>query len=224
MSAGTPSASAVEGAANGCGSFPTSITSTPFPRAYSTNFSAANVRFSDFPEFLSDVQGVFRVRPSPFDDDNDETPYDGVTAPLQVLQQLLTEERDVWFGGGFGQQPLSLLGSKNEGNYTVTVVARADLDAPGAPNATLAVYGRTALGYAFGAAGGYVLTLWPANGQWTLVTGPSHDIPLANGTLGGAVGENIGSAGWVSLQLELEGTTIGASINGSRVASVVDGR
>ena len=172
------------------------------------------------------MQGVFRVRPSPFDDDKEESLHNGgVSAvPLQVLQQLLTEERDVWFAGGFGQQPLSLLGSKNVGNYTVTVVARADLDSPGAPNATLAVYGRTALGYAFGAAGGYVLTLWPMNGQWTLVTGPSHDVPLANGTLERARKEHSGSGGWVSLQLELDGTTIGASINGTRVASVVDER
>jgi hypothetical protein len=185
--------------------------------AYSTNFSASKVRFSDFPEFLSDVQGVFRVRPNPFTDNVDSG--DVKQAPQsQVLQQLLTEERGVWFAGGFGQQPLSLVGSKHVGNYNVTVVARADLKGASATNATLAVYGRTAQGYAFGPAGGYVLTLWPASGQWSLVTGPSHDHPLANGTLEGAVD------GWVTLHLELDGTTIAASVNGLRVASVVDGR
>jgi len=57
----------VEGVAHGCGVVEKSIVAapTPFPFPYSTDFSSSRVRFNDFPEFLSDVQGVFRVGEAP---------------------------------------------------------------------------------------------------------------------------------------------------------------
>jgi hypothetical protein len=67
LSPGTKTAHAVEGAARGCGTFPTPITTVQFPQDYHTDFSPSKVRFSDFPEFLSDIQGVFRVHPDPFE-------------------------------------------------------------------------------------------------------------------------------------------------------------
>ena len=218
---------AVEGAAHGCGTFPTPITGTPFPLPYKTDFSPQYVRFQDFPEFLSDIQGIFRIRLNPFHGTGEQSQVDSQLEPdrqqhsdkigveQQVLQQLTTEERAMTYGNGHGQLPMSLLGSKNWTDIAVTAVGRVNgTTADSSSNETLAVYARCGHGFAFAAAGGYVLQLWPASGRWELATGPTHGVVLANGT---AV-----ISGWTALQLAMAGTSIRASINGVQVAKVTD--
>jgi hypothetical protein len=206
LSKGTRAVRAPEKAAVGCSTFPTPITSVAFPMPYNTTFAANKVRFNDFPEFLSDVQGIFRVVPDPFaeigvDADGDAEvarhmptraverqqllrhphhrqpmPFNPrqhpspLVQPPQVLQQQLTEVRSLDYGNGFGQLPLSLLGSKRWQNYSVAVSARAN---PAAANASVAVVGRTGHGFAFAASGGYVLRVHVGSGKWELSTGAS---------------------------------------------------
>ena len=165
------------------------------------------MRFSDFPEFLSDIQGVFRIRRDPFPAETETGKSSG-----QVLHQLTTEPRDVVWGGGHGQLPMAVLGSKNWTDYSVTAVGRTN--SSGA-NDTLAVYGRCGHGFAFGPAGGYALQVWPATGRWSLLTGPTHGVGLANGTAE--------LSGWTQLELTLAGKTVSAAIDGKTVARVEDG-
>lgn len=158
---------AVEGAARGCGTFPTPITETPFPLPYKTDFSPQYVRFQDFPEFLSDIQGIFRIRANPFSGTEEPSTVDSQLEPHRqqhsdgnrveqpVLQQLTTEERAMTYGNGYGQLPMSLLGSKNWTDISVTVVGRVNgTAADSSGNETLAVYARCGHGFAFSAAGG----------------------------------------------------------------------
>lgn len=158
---------AVEGAARGCGTFPTPITATPFPLPYKTDFSAQYVRFQDFPEFLSDIQGIFRIRGNPFRGTEEQVTVDrhlephgqqhsdGDRVEQQVLQQLTTEARAMTYGNGYGQLPMSLLGSKNWTDISVTVVGRVNgIAAENSSNETLAVYARSGHGFAFSASGG----------------------------------------------------------------------
>jgi hypothetical protein len=213
----TTLAHAPEGVANGCGTFPTPITTTTFPIGYSTNFSLASVRFNDFAEFLSDIQGVFRVRIDPFDGS-----AAGADAPSSshVLSQLTVEPRLVDHTGpnGWNQLPMTLLGSKNWSDFTVRAVGRTNGTGKVgvAANETIAVYGRCGHGYAFSAAGGYCLQLWPASNKWTLTTGPTHDALLAHGVCAGC------SPGWTELTVSMTGSTITAHINGMLVANVTD--
>ena len=86
------------------------------------------MRFDDFPEFLSDIQGVFRIRQDPFSSSDSDSSSSGsgsgsAGSQRQVLQQLTTEPRDMSYGNGHGQLPMSLLGSKNWSDYQVTAVA-----------------------------------------------------------------------------------------------------
>ena len=199
---------APEGAAVGCGYFPTVITKEIFPLDYQTNFSQDRVRFNDLPEFLSDVQGIFRIRQDPFVATSGR-------AERQVLHQLTIEPRDMSYGNGFGQLPLSLLGSKNWSDYKVSTVGRTN--GTGA-NETIAVYGRCGHSFAFSAAGGYVLQISPATGMWTLATGNTHERVLAHGACPGSPS----CTGWIELEIAMVGSTIIASIGGKTVATVTD--
>lgn len=193
---------AVEGAGSGCGTFDAPITAVNFPFPYHTDFSPAHVRFDDFPEFLSDMQGIFRVRPDPFG------------GGAQVLQQLLTAPRNPALGG-FGQAPLSLLGAKNWSDYTATVQARTNASDPAA---TVAIYARVGHGYAFGGAGGYVFEVAPATGAWSLRTGSEHTAILCNGTLRRPPAANQ----WVELGLTVVANRVAATVSGVAVVSATD--
>jgi hypothetical protein len=216
--AGTRVTHAPEGAAHGCGTFPTPITTVGFPQNYRTNFSQAFVRFSDFPEFLSDIQGVFRIRADPFDHADERVPSDETAEPPQVLSQLTTEVRAMSYGNGHGQLPMSLLGNKNWSDFSVRTVARVNTSA-GTANDTLAVYGRCGHGFAFSAAGGYALQITPATGNWTLSTGNNHEMLLATGI---CPPTSPGCNGWIELEVTMVGHVIGASVGGKQVANVTD--
>ena len=224
--ADTRLAHAPEGAANNCGTFPTPITTVGFPQNYTTNFGAASVRFNDFPEFLSDIQGIFRVRPDPFAQDlraEEEEGGTGAHQRQQVLSQLTTEAIELSYGNGFGQLPMSLLGDKNWSDFSVRVVGRVNSSAArereGAGNQTLAVYGRCGHGFAFSAAGGYALQLRPATGNWTLSTGNNHEKLLAAGV---CLPSSPRCSGWVELAVTMIGHRITASVGGRQVADVTD--
>jgi hypothetical protein len=198
--------------------------------AQKCRFSQEKVRFDDFPEFLSDIQGVFRIRQDPFSSSDSDSSSSGsgtgsAGSQRQVLQQLTTEPRDMSYGNGHGQLPMSLLGSKNWSDYQVTAVGRinatsaaAAAAAAAAANETVAVYGRCGHGFAFAPAGGYVLQIWPASGKWTLATGTTHEKILSHGTSG----SSLPMAGWIELSLSMVGTSIRASIGGKVVAAVSD--
>ena len=206
-----------EGAGRGCGAVSEPL-SSPFPMPYSTTFAPEQVRFSDFPEFLSDVQGVFRVTKDPFATTpryhDGSTTNGNTTGSGYVLKQRLTMPRSISYAGGYGQSPMSLLGSKLWENYTVETVARSNVTQL---NATIALYGRTGLQYAFGSAGGYALFVSVHSGAWSLRTGGSHDTVLANGTHTLPAGN-----GWVQMQLTMVGNDIRAQLNGNEVARVTD--
>lgn len=192
---------AVQGAGSGCGTFDAPITAVNFPFPYHTDFSPARVRFDDFPEFLSDVQGIFRIRPDPFGD------------AAQVLQQLLTAPRNSALGG-FCQAPMSLLGAKNWSDFTTTVQARTNASDPGA---TVAIYARVGHGYTFGGAGGYVFEVAPATGAWSLRTGAEHTAILGNGTL-----RRPAAGQWVELGLTVVANRMAATFGGVLMVSATD--
>jgi hypothetical protein len=221
--AGTLVTHAPEGAAKGCGTFAAPITTVGFPESYRTNFSPTNVRFSDFPEFLSDIQGVFRIRADPFSDQAAERassdPTRLLVEPRQVLSQLTTEVREMSYGNGHGQLPMSVLGNKNWSDFSVRTVGRVNTSGAGAENFTLAVYGRCGHGFAFSAAGGYALQITPATGNWTLSTGNDHEKLLATGICPPA---SPGCHDWIELEVSMAGRTISASVGGKQVAQVTD--
>ena len=121
------------------------------------------MRFSDFPEFLSDIQGLFRIRTDPFvDQADDRTSLDDTAKqPPQVLSQLTTQVREMSYGNGHGQLPMSVLGNKNWSDYSVRTVGRVNTTTEQAQKITLALYGRCGHGFAFNAVGGYALQITP---------------------------------------------------------------
>jgi hypothetical protein len=60
----------VESQAPGCGSVAAWTGGTAFPLPYKTTFEEEQVKFRDFAEYLSDMQGIFRVVSDPFADDD----------------------------------------------------------------------------------------------------------------------------------------------------------
>ena len=184
-----------EGASNGCGAFPESITSTPFPFPYRTNFSSPDaVNFQDFPRYLSDIEGVFRVK------------SDG------LLHQTTLEPSSR--GVPFGQYPTTVLGDKTWVNYTVSTVARLPLGVE--PSGFIAVYARLGNGFSFQSAGGYSLRL-NATGVWSLVVkhGNATDSILSTGTVANL-------QAWYQLALTVQGESVVAQIGGKTLASIVN--
>lgn len=187
-----------EGAARGCGPFPVSLSLEPFPFPYATQFSKH--RFSDFPEFLSDVQGVFRIRNSSL---------------VQLMDQSQTRQH--FFSQENNEIPLSLLGSKLWKNYAVRTVAR--LDDSGDFNSSLSVSARVGHGYAFGPVGGYSLRFFPKTGRWLVSVNNISDpygFVLASGN------EQARDEEWTSLGIEVQDATVIASLDNGIVVSIVD--
>jgi len=193
----------VTGGSPGCLYFKAPI-AAPFPFPYSTTFKP---NFRDFPKYLSDIGGVFRV-----------SKRDG------YLHQQLT---DVGSSGcGFLAGPTSILGSKSWRNYTVT--ASAQLLANSSSTAFVSVVARIGNGYLFSPAGGYALEL-SAGGAWRLAVGatmagrmgfnvstPRHN--LANGS-DAALSPR---GNFRDLTLTLDGSIIRGSVDGKVIASVED--
>jgi hypothetical protein len=181
----------VEGADNGCG-VATARLAAPFPFPYGTNFTEPE-RFRDFPRYLSDIDGVFRVKD-------------------EVLRQQMLEPSSA-FGGVY---PTSVLGDKSWADFTVAVDATLPLDA----NASdyVSVVARIGHGYLFGPPGGYSLQL-AADRTWRLLVHPTKALPqrlLVSGKVGsGGV--------WRELRLTVRGTVISASIDGVEVGRGTDG-
>lgn len=123
--AGTKFVVPPEGLPNGCEYVTTNLTSVPFPLPYFTDFGRHHVRFDDFPEFLTDEQGIWRVRnqtilPQPHADRSGDDTRLAIAQPhhaqQQVLQQLIGEDeaRAPWIGGGGpGVLPFSIIGDKS---------------------------------------------------------------------------------------------------------------
>ena len=196
---------APEGIPRGCGYFDKPLARTPFPLPYATSFDLRNnqqVRFMDFPAFLSDLEGVFRVGGDPWNS-SASCLYQRVLAPSSR-------------GVPFGVRPTTALGDKTWTNVSVEVTARL---ADGVPDdAFVAVYARIGHGFSFGPAGGYGLSLY-ANSTWTLSmqrTDSSYAV-LAYGTHSNSPRE-----GWRTLTLVTRGSKISASIDGLSLARVVD--
>lgn len=165
---------------------------THFPFPHVTNFSNwdAAVRFQDFPVYLSDVEGVFRV-----------------SKDRGVLTQsvLAPSSRGV----PFGQEPTSVLGDKTWTDYTVTSQVRLQKDVDDSNYA--AVYARFGNGFSFQSGGGYALKLY-ASGAWNITVRHANasESALASGHL-------VSRASWTELALTVEGSQVSASINGFNV-------
>lgn len=189
---------AVEGLSGGCSAFSTPIAS-PFPLPYATKFDEPD-RFHDFPKYLSDAEGVFRVRQ-----------VDGVHA---LQQQTLDLSSD---GPRYGQLPMAMLGSKNWTDYSVSAVASAGSEL-GKLGGVIAVYARVGHGWDFAPAGGYGLFV-TTNSTWELrTTLPNQTtVVLAAGTLAGSR-----ASASHSLRLQVSGEHISGFVDGQMVASVTD--
>ena len=153
-------------------------------------------RFRDFPRFLSDINGVFRVT-------------DG------VLRQQMLEPSSAFRG----VYPTSVLGDKNWTDFSVAV----DATLPGNANASdyVSVVARIGHGYLFGPPGGYELQL-AAEGAWRLLAHPTRTLPqrlLASGTLGPAASPR---GNWREMMLRVRGTVVSARIDGVAVGQGSD--
>jgi galactosylceramidase len=190
----------IAGANAGCGVAKLPL-AAPFPFPYNTSFNEPD-RFRDFPRFLSDLNGVFRV----VGDDGG-----------RLRQQML--EPSSAFGGVY---PTSVLGSKNWANFSVAVDVMLARSLPANATSThyAGVVARIGHGYLFGPPGGYALQLAP-NGTWQLLAHPSKTQPQRVLASGLAVAASPRGA-WQELRLSVVGTSITASINGAIVGQGID--
>jgi len=187
----------IEGADTGCGVASVPM-AAPFPFPFATNFSEPD-RFRTFPKYLSDVDGVFRVR-------DDGHLHQTMLHPSQA------------FGGVY---PTTVLGSKEWCNVSVATVAMLPANA-NASSEWISVVARVGHGYLFGPLGGYELKLFAA-GTWDLVVMANKTAPqkiLAAGGTGTLTPKGV----WRELRLSVEGTQIVAAIDGAEVAKVSNAR
>ena len=192
-----------EGQGPGCGSVASWSGGEPFPLPYHTAFEPAQVRFRDFPEFMSDVQGVFRVVANPF----------GETGNA-LAQNVHASDPHTWAGLGKGVPPTTLFGADTWSDYTVSAVAR--LAPTSSPLDNVAVALRMGHNYEFSSIGGYKLSV-SGSGAWCLnATGAAKS--LAAGRIKGDV-----RATWQQLSLRAQGKTLTAKVNGVTLAQVEDG-
>ncbi len=201
----------VESQSPGCGSVAAWTGGTAFPLPYKTTFGQEQIKFRDFAEYLSDMQGIFRVVSNPFADD-------GADSNNVLTQFIHASDPDTWAGLGKGVPPTALIGSSSWADYTVTTTARL---APTASEAEyVAVTVRMGHNYEFESIGGYKLAL-AASGQWWL-NATGNATSLASGHLEGGHLANVKHA-WQQLSLRAVGKTLTAMINGKMLATVKDG-
>eukprot|EP01050_Picozoa_sp_SAG11_P001513 SAG11_NODE_65_length_18798_cov_11.881224_12_plen_762_part_00 len=187
----------VEGADSGCGVAKARL-AAPFPLPFSTNFSETD-RFRDYPKYLSDIDGVYRVV--------------STTGGGNALRQQMLEPSSA-FGGVC---PTSVLGDKSWAAVSVVVEATLPTEA----NATdyVAVVARIGHGYLFGPPGGYALQL-AANGKWQLLVHPTRSKPQRVLASGSAQASLRGT--WHQLRLVVAGSTVTGFIDGSEVGRGID--
>ena len=174
-----------EGANPGCG-VATLPLAAPFPFPYLTHFNETG-RFRDYPKYLSDINGVFRVVVG--------------SGGEAVLRQQMLERSSVDPPNGYAR---SVIGSKEWTNFSVAVDATLPADAN--DTAFVCVIARIGHGYLFGPAGGYVLKL-AATGAWSLLVG-DHPTVLATGSTSSPRGV------WRELRLTVVGNSVSGSIDG----------
>jgi len=176
---------------------PPAQSSFPFP--YSDDFKSAPV--GKTPKYFADQDGAFEVAPC-------------AGRPGQCLRQVVRQHPIAW--GGISPDPLTFLGSADWTDYEVSTSAM--LEEPG--NITLVGRIDSADWFQDGKArwpSGYVLTV-QQDGSWEL-DNAKFKTPTAK-LASGKVAFSLKT--WHHLALAFRGSTIEASIDGARVASLSD--
>lgn len=171
----------------------------PFPFPWNENFE--NVRLHGTPPYLSDQDGAFEASPC-------------VQRKGRCLEQVITQKPISW--GRIMPDPWTLAG--NDGWKDYTVASDANLMRQG----SAVLLGRIDSANVFADHGAlypssYLLRI-TYDGTWSLLSAeykkPTRT--LAHGSL------STSSTSWHRMELRFQGTTISASVDGNKVASVSD--
>lgn len=182
---------------HGCAPFEQPAASTGFPFPYFTDFRDWDkaVRFHDFPVYLSDLEGVFRVC------------REAGTLTQKLVAQPSDFKPNKNRPPAATQEPITVLGDKVWTDYTVST--RARLAAGALDDHYVAVYARFGHGFSFKPGGGYAFRLF-ATGAWniTVMHADETQSALASGQARSLGGE------WRELAMSVAGSQISASIDG----------